>query len=245
MVCVVFFCTVPRTAAKDMTPDFLNKHGVILEDIGDNRMICIVNTGEEKGAHWFLLDGGYYNNRLLGTGLSAFHLTSEVMASPDKKYLAVLSVGEGHPGIEVIDLPELLEKKKYKILHEIDPYPGVVSLLEWKGQSLIVTSDVPLTMRNKNGRVDSRLLLPEAEKFSLDTATGKITSITFSKKKLILHHILKLSAKSKWKRMEAAEVLKVLEAKEALTALEKALKKEKDKSVIKSLKETIKFLKSK
>jgi hypothetical protein len=236
---------------EDITPEILKNKGIILVDIGDNQILCVINTDDEKGAYWFILNGGYYNSHVLGTGLSAFHLVSQILASPDKKYLAVLSVGEGHPEIEVVNLRELKENKKYKILHEINPYPGGVTMENWEEDKLIINCDVPLTLRKKDGidsnliRVDACLLMEKSEKFALDPATGKINSITFDKRKFILDHLHNLSADSKWKRIESVYALKALEAKEAIVEMERILKNEKDMDVIKALRDTIEFLKSK
>ena len=252
MICSVFFCTVPYVWAKEKTPEPLSLHGVIVEETAENQKLCVITTGEEAGAYWFLLDGGYYNNKLLGTGLSAFHLVSQIKASPDKKYLAVLSVGEGHPEIEVIDLQELLKNKRYKVLQDIDPYPGGLAMEKWEKGKLIISCDVPLTLRKQvDGvdynmkRVDPSLMMEKCETFALNPATGKITSITFDKNKFILEHLLRLSSGDKRQRIESALALKALEAKKTLGQIEKALKNEKDKTVIKALEKTIEFLKSK
>lgn len=162
---------------RDITLKDLQLKGVLLQSIGNEELLCVINTEDENGAYWFILkDMGH--SREIGHGLSCLLLVDQILPSPDHKYLAVVSVGEGHPLAEVIDLEKLRLQSKYVVLQEIDPYPGVVSLDRWEGSYLIVNSDMPLPQRKENGRVDPDLILPKEEAFSLDVATGEIKSST-------------------------------------------------------------------
>lgn len=162
--------------SRDITPEILGNKGVLIHTIGNDELLCVINTGYENGAYWFLVSGTR-NNREIGHNLSQLAEVSQLMVSPDKKYLAVLSVGEGHPMVEVIDLKKLLAKNKYTALHVIDPYPGTLSIERWDGSKLIVNSDVPLTQRKENGRVDPDSILPEVKTFALNVLTGAMESI--------------------------------------------------------------------
>ena len=170
-------CVFPR----DINKKDLQAKGVLLQSIGDEELLCVINTEDETGAHWFILkDMG--RSREIGSNLSCLHLVDHILPSPDNRYLAVLSVGEGHPMAEVIDLEKLRLQSKYVVVQEIDPYPGTVSIERWDGAYLIVNSNVPLTQRRENGRVDRELILPKDEAFSLDVATGEIKLCTSEKK---------------------------------------------------------------
>lgn len=170
-------CIFPR----EITQKILQDKGVLLQPIGNEELLCVINTEDETGAHWFILkDMG--RSREIGSNLSCLYQVHKVLPSPDNKHLAVLSVGEGHPLVEVIDLEKLRLQSKYVVLQEIDPYPGAVSIDRWDGSSLIVYSNVPLTQRKEDGRVDPDQILPQDEAFSLDVATGEIKSSTSDKK---------------------------------------------------------------
>lgn len=162
--------------SQDITPEALKDKGVFMLSIGNDETLCVINTDYEKGAYWFVIKGAY-GNRVIGNNLSQLAEVHHLLVSPDGKYLAVLSVGEGHPVIEVIDLQKLRDKYEYATLHVLDPYPGVMSIDRWEGSKLIIDSNVPLNLRKEDGRVDAEQLLPENKKFSLDVLSGKIESI--------------------------------------------------------------------
>ena len=178
---VIFMLIAHCVFTRDITEKNLQEKGVLLQSIGNEELLCVINTEDENGAHWFILkDMGH--SREIGSNLSCLHQVHQILPSPDNRHLAVLSVGEGHPMVEVIDLEKLRLQSKYVVLQEIDPYPGTVSIDRWDGSYLIVYSNVPFTLRNEDGRVDPDLILPKDEAFSLDVATGEIKSRTFDKK---------------------------------------------------------------
>jgi hypothetical protein len=164
-----------------LSADMLRDRGVLLEPIGGEELLCVVNTGDENGAYWFILKE-MGQNRAIGSNLSALHEVNQILASPGSTYLAVHSVGEGHPMVEVIDLEKLRQQGKYVVLHLIDPYPGTVWIVRWEGLRLIVSSDMPLPQRKQDGRVDADLMLPKNEEFYLDVETGTIGSFIVEKK---------------------------------------------------------------
>jgi len=178
---VIFVLIASGVFTRDITPKDLQEKGVLLQSIGNEELLCVINTEDENGAYWFILkDMGH--SRAIGSSLSCLLLVDQILPSPDHRYLAVVSVGEGHPIAEVIDLEKLRLQSKYVVLQEIDPYPGVVSLDRWEGSYLIVISNMPLTQRKEDGRVDPDFILPKDEAFSLDVATGEIKSRTSEKK---------------------------------------------------------------
>ncbi len=178
VICVLIaHCVFTR----DNTKKDLQEKGVLLHSIGNEELLCVINTEEENGAHWFILkDMG--RSREIGSNLSCLHQVDHILPSPTNRYLVVASVGEGHPMVEVIDLEKLRLQSKYVVLQTIDPYPGTVSIDRWDGSYLIVNSNLPLTLRKEDGRVDPDLILPRDEAFSLDVETGVIKSCTSDKK---------------------------------------------------------------
>jgi hypothetical protein len=178
---VIFVSIAHCIFTQDITEKILQNKGVLLQSIGNEELLCVINTEDENGAHWFILkDMG--RSREIGSNLSCLHQVHQILPSLDHRYLAVLSVGEGHPMVEVIELEKLRLQSKYVVLQEIDPYPGIVSIDRWEGSYLIVYSNVPLTQRKEDGRVDPDLILPKDEAFSLDVATGEIKSSSSDKK---------------------------------------------------------------
>ena len=80
----------------------------------------------------------------IGCDLSAMRQVSDVSISPDRKWAAVVSVGEGHPMLEVIELERLLAKREFAAMTTINPFPGTIHVQGWSDSALLVTSDVPL-----------------------------------------------------------------------------------------------------
>ena len=182
VITVIFVLIAICAFTREITQKDLQDKGVLLQSIGDEELLCVINTGNENGAYWFILkDMG--RGRELGSNLSCLYQVDHILPSPDNRYLAVLSVGEGHPMVEVIDLEKLRLHSKYAVLQTIDPYPGIVSIDRWDGAHLIVNSNAPLTQRKEDGRVDPDPMLPKDEAFSLDVATGEIKSTTPDKEK--------------------------------------------------------------
>ena len=181
IIAVIFVLIAHCVFTRGITEKILQDKGVLLQTIGNEELLCVINTEDENGAHWFILkDMG--RSREIGSNLSCLYQVHQILPSPDYRYLVVLSVGEGHPMVEVIDLEKLRLQSKYVVLQTIDPYPGTVSIDRWEGAHLIVYSNVPLTQRKEDGRVDPDLILPKDEAFSLDVETGEIKSSTFDKK---------------------------------------------------------------
>lgn len=164
----------------EITRKTLEERGVLMTYVGNNLILCVINTHHESGACWYILaENG--NNQKLGSNLSQLMDVQHLSVSPGKKYLAVLSVGEGHPMIEVVDLKLLKEKNKYKTLHVIDPYPGFVGIVGWYGERLILESDMPLNHRGKDGRVNSDLAHQKTARFILDVVAGTIEPLKIRK----------------------------------------------------------------
>ncbi len=190
---------VHQTEAQNNQEMLLDARGVLLEPlqyvykgnagIEMNAALCVINTSNE-GPQWFLLNSDQQGvNERIGSISAALALITDIKASLDGKYLAVLSVGEGHPMLEVIDLPQLLQEKKYAVLHKIDPYPGIVEIQSWDGIQLQVGSDMLLTYRDKtDGRVPPELKLSWQETFALNVLTGEISGVSEGARNPVEHY---------------------------------------------------------
>lgn len=180
ITCLLFSITLYTLYAQDqdVTPDFLKNKGVLLLAVGTDEYVCVINTGYEKGAYWFIIKGE--RNRALGNNLGQLAEIHTLMASANGKYLAVLSAGEGHPMVDVVDLPVLRNKSEYKVLHVLDPYPGTITLDHWEDSNLVIDTTVPLNLRKEDGRVDPDLMFSEPKKFILNVPTGIIEPVHVS-----------------------------------------------------------------
>lgn len=154
----------------------INESGVLLEMITPAEYLCVINSRDDNGAYWFLLRNGG-ENQLLGNGLSAFLQVFHLAPSPGGKYLAVSSVGEGHPIVEIVDAADLWENKKYRVLHQINPYPGSISVERWEGDNVILGANVPLQRRQNEEPVSPEEMTEEFMLFSLDVPSGVITPL--------------------------------------------------------------------
>ena len=148
--------------------------GVLFEPLrNENATLSVINTNN-TGAQWFLLRSG--ENQHLGPISPGFKFIHAIRASEDGRYLAVILIGEGHSLLEIIDLPQLLQKKSYRVFQTIDPYPGNIEIDSWNGGQLRVKSDVLLTHRDKStGRIPPDMVLSWQETFILDILTGQIS----------------------------------------------------------------------
>jgi hypothetical protein len=168
----------------------MNPQGMLLEPLRDgNTILCVIHTNNE-GPQWFLLSSTGWNlNERIGSLSSAKGLITVLKASPNGKFLAVLSVAEGHPRLEIIDLKQLLSEKTYTVLQEINPYPGTIEILSWEGDLLQVSSDMLLTQMDKTSKqVPSELSLSWSETFSLNAITGVISGISEGAKNPAEHY---------------------------------------------------------
>jgi hypothetical protein len=93
--------------------------------------------------------------RTLGCDLSAMHQIDTVSISPNRKYIAVLSVGEGHPILEIAALAPLLKNGKFASLCEVNPYPGTIRIGNWSGGKLLIQTDVDLQLEDTAARASS------------------------------------------------------------------------------------------
>jgi len=136
-------------------------------------MICVVSAPVWN--KWFLLSD--LDQRQLGTDLAEMSEICQLVASPESKWLAVVSVPEGHPILEIVDLPRLIDNGHYRVVQRIDPYPGTLSIDRWDRGCLLIESYMLLTRLGKNRRPLDEDGLEEPELFSMDPQTGKITRL--------------------------------------------------------------------
>jgi hypothetical protein len=147
-------------------------YDVITAKVGDSAELLVINLAD-RSSHWYLV-GGAGGNRLIGTDFAGFQFIAELAASSDYRYLAVISVGEGHPLLEMIDLRMWLDQGVYQVLHQLNPYPGDFELQGWDGHTLKFASsaelDYPLPATPRH--IDP---LAEAISYQFDMVSGRLT----------------------------------------------------------------------
>lgn len=109
---------------------------------------------DETPACWRLLCKDMAPRELV-CDATALHQIVEMQASPDQRHLAVMSVGEGHPILEIIALQLLLEKGNFQSTCTLNPYPGTIWVTRWQQGSLQIGSDVDLQSDSSELRAET------------------------------------------------------------------------------------------
>lgn len=239
------------TEAQNIQDIKLNEqHGVLLTPFKADSALCVINTSNE-GPQWFVLSSDNWNlNERIGSISGTLPLISDIKASPDGNSLAVISVGEGHPVLEVIDLALLLQEKKYHVLQKIDPYPGTIEIRSWEDSvRLHIASDMPLTRIDKtSGRVPPDLAFSWQETFALDILTGEISGVSEGAINPAEHYsrvLMNQQANESEKDAALSKLLRLDSEEMTMLYLIKLLDKEQDpKRVLKILEELEKLRKS-
>ncbi len=108
----------------------------------------------------------------------------EILTSPDGNFLAMVSAAEGATILEIIDLQELLQTGEWKVLREINPFPGQISIRRWRGRHLEVESDLPLFLVGRKIPDSMWLLLPAPETFLVNPIGEEIHGVSITLKRL-------------------------------------------------------------
>lgn len=170
--------------------------------------ILVVNTNN-AGAQWFLVT--QTGNQHIGPVSPGFRTINMIEASQDGRYLAVHSIGEGHTQVELIDLQQLIRSKRYQVLHRIEPYPGQVEFVEWKGGQLYVKSDMLLTHPDKEtGRYSPDMILSWMETFAMNPATGRLSGVSDGARNPAEHYAKVLLDKSATESQKDKALVKLL-----------------------------------
>lgn len=104
----------------------------------------------------------YGRSEILGIGSTSaesdFPLCPDTMSiSPDEKYLAIGGSAEGANWVDIIAFQSLIKEKLFTRTFSINPYPGLVYIVGWEKELLVLRSDADLTKLNKK----SRLSMPD------------------------------------------------------------------------------------
>lgn len=128
---------------------------------------------EREGVRWFLREGDR-ERPVPPPPVTLFPMAT--LPSPDGRYLAVLSVGEGHPVLDILDIHRVVAGTHGdRSLRFVDPYPGMIELVGWERGRLKVKSDRPLAGGlDASGRAPGMETAASASDYWIDVATGEI-----------------------------------------------------------------------
>lgn len=203
--------------------------------------LCVLNLSEDQ-AQWFILKDARLSERVPVAPQSLSNV-SDFQISPAQSFLAIVSIGEGHPILDVIELKPLLEQKIEKSLLSINPYPGFIHIEKWQQEQLIVVTDRLLTYSTSTETGKGYpLSLSDGEKFSLEIPTGKITPLTAHAKNPIRFYSQQIYSSHLWEVSEAITALISLQADQATPILKQALKHHQDVEIKKELRKAIEKL---
>ena len=110
----------------------------------------------------------------------ALFVADKISISPDDRYISIISVGEGHPILQIFDLKNILnvydfyDTKKIYSIGFIDPYPGTISIKGWSDKNIIISSNVSLDKLNKNTRKVNQKKVSKETKFEWNFRIGEI-----------------------------------------------------------------------
>jgi len=233
-----FFTSLPTFAMQEVLQPFQCEP---IHPPENDLKLCALNLSEDQ-AQWFILKDARLSERISVTPQS-LSIVDDFQISPAQSLLAIVSVGEGHPILDVIDLKSLLEEKVVKSLLSINPYPGFINIEKWQKEQLIVVTDRLLTYSTstETGK-NYPLSLSDREKFALEIATGKITPLTPHARNPIRFYSQQLYHSDQWEVTEAITALVSLQADKAILMLQQAIKHHKDAKIKQALLEAIEKL---
>jgi len=103
---------------------------------------------ENAYSQWFL----FQNDELWKvSGMNTEFIMSSFTFSPSGRFVAVSSLGEGHPLLQIYAAEHLLDQATVVPLAGWNGYPGWVSDKGWQGENLLLESNVPLDQDYEQG----------------------------------------------------------------------------------------------
>ena len=93
----------------------------IVHEVGEKHVLLVLHAPWRYG--WFVLP----KSVLDGSEIRAethFGKTTRVSSSPDGKFLAVVSSGEGYDCLQVVELAALIQNHHWKVIGDVSGYAG-------------------------------------------------------------------------------------------------------------------------
>jgi len=217
----------------------LAQKGMLLAEIGDDQILCVINGNmDEPAARWFLL-AGHWRNRELASAATAFLQVTELAPSPDKRLLAVTSVAEGATMLEIFDLAHFLRQEEWKLMCDCNPFPGQIQINCWRKGYLEVETDFPLYLNTPRLLNRDLLRLDHETTFLIDPETGTVMGGASMREKYLRGVLADLRSPDVNRRTEAVRKIGALNEPELTKALTTALKRERSKGLRKQMRDTL------
>lgn len=165
---------------------FGERPSFIVQSLDNDAYLLILqkNSYEDSPSTWYWQKAG--ETRYLGEDLSALRQVVQVVvsagatsgATSGATWLAVLSVGEGHPILEVVHLLAL-SQGNYQVFKELNPYPGSIwpEKFSADGQSLHFSATVDMKKLSQapwEARFGEDVLFEESQLFTLNLLNGEV-----------------------------------------------------------------------
>lgn len=231
-------CGDTGAAAKQLNAQWLAERGLVVERLnvraedgsGETAEVLLCGVNAHGGHVLYVLSGNYIDDSEVEATPSRGHV-EELRASPDGRHLAIVYVGEGHPVLDVVDLPRLVRQRRYEARLTLDPYPGWIAVRRWDGSHLVVASDVLLTQRGADGRVPAALTLDPPEEFAVDAETGELTAARGELSDPVGYYISRLLSKDREAMLGAIDAFWVLGGKSVVPRLQERFRSEHDRGI--------------
>jgi len=168
--------------AQSYTDTLLNKQIIKIpfsDFVGDSSLLVIINS-HHQFANWYL----FFDYWVVKIEPPNSLLTvAEASLSHKQKYLSVVSVGEGHPQLEVFLFSELIDinKENDKELSAklfINPYPGYIGIVKWTDQDNIIVATERMLTYNTEKYNNHPIGFIDEQKYSINISTKKVTALT-------------------------------------------------------------------
>lgn len=214
-------CNNCTTAKIKLPPKARNKYY-----LGDEITLLVISP-ENDNPQWFILSDIFVKK--ITNPPDTLHWIHQISVSENGKYLGIISSGEGHPLLTVIELNKLLSDTKHRPILEIDPYPGAINIYNWENNNLILSSDMLLTHRiDEYDRVPSELMLFSSKKFSLNIESNQISAVSENIKTPVNYYGKHLTiSPDEYSPLQELEALRKLDNPKAIPYLKAALKMER------------------
>lgn len=166
-VTLVVSTTAPEPEAEPLDPTR------ITSPFAGGCQLAVDIRRDEQPACWHWVCPGE-KTRQLACDVTAMHQVVGVVRDPDQRWLAVTSVGEGHPVLEIVATASLLEDHRYEARCTVNPYPGTLGDVVWQHGVLRIETDVDLSITGVHERVER--MDSGTRRFDLDPGTCILTN---------------------------------------------------------------------
>jgi hypothetical protein len=190
----LFFTTILfinyYVSAQSYTDAIVEKNSLqipFLDNNKDSSLLVVINSTNHY-VDWFIFSD--YGAEKIINSPGSFLQIADISLSPNQKYLSVISVGEGHPLLEVFLFSEIINiskqenNKNIEVVYNLNPYPGYVSIENWSDkENLIIDTDRLLS--HKDEIMHFPIGFENNQQYSINLETNKVSPLSIKKQKPI------------------------------------------------------------